>query len=109
MYKLIIFVFLVFGLTSCNKDKIEVHVLPVSVYPNPFKDVFYISIYPNLGGSISSVKVLDGNKSIHEFKTISKPFNVAIDMRSHPKGIYHIELTIDGEKYIEPIIKVKTQ
>ena len=109
MYRLIILGIIFFSLSSCNKDKIEVPVLPVSVYPNPFEDVFYISVYPNPGGNVSSIKVLDGNKAINEFKTVPNPFNAIVDMRNYPDGIYHIESTIDGEKYIEPIIKIDAQ
>ncbi len=109
MYKLIIFSLLFFGLTACNKDKIEVPVLPVSVYPNPFDDLFFISVHPNPGGNISSIKVLNGNDTIIVFNTISDPFSAAVDMRNQSEGIYHIESIIDGETYIEPIIKVKYQ
>ena len=96
-------------LLSCNKDTTELEVPPFSAFPNPFVDqlaiYFDTNRFPN---SNTVIYVLDGKGNV----VISFDFNTAANfaifqMSNYDKGIYYVEMELEGKMYNLPILKAE--
>ncbi|MEI6821173.1 MAG: T9SS type A sorting domain-containing protein [Bacteroidota bacterium] len=80
----------------------------ISIFPNPSKGIFnlnintksmsqenYFTIYNIIGNTLVKKRI----------NTIFNNYNEAIDLDSYPKGIYFIEVSINGEKTTRKLIK----
>jgi hypothetical protein len=96
-----------FSLAACNKEIESVALPPFSVFPNPFVDVFTIYFDPSVS-SFSTVRIYDGTEEeIVKFDEIIQGAGTSVDMSSKPKGIYYVELTTEGEIYVQTILKAE--
>jgi hypothetical protein len=107
MKKIVTAFALMLSLTACNKEIESVALPPFSVFPNPFSDVFTIYFDPSVS-AFSTVRVYDGNEEeIVKFDEITLGTGTAVDMTSKPKGIYYVELTTEGETFVQTILKAE--
>jgi len=109
MKRKILLLFLIISAFSCNKDVIYTKISPVVIYPNPFVDQFTISFLKNKNVNEFLIRVYDGNETIVKIDNPNHPINITIDMSEKPEGIYHLETILNGESFIEPIIKIDTK
>lgn len=88
---------------SCNKVIDQVEAPPFTVYPNPFSDVFFLQLH--VAGP-ANVRILDGTKNpVHSVENLLSGQPAAFNMAEVDPGVYHIEVTLEGETFIEPILK----
>ncbi len=76
---------------SCNQN--------IKIYPNPANKILNIAI--NHGQEIERVVIYN---QIGQIVLSEKPKNKSIDLSCFPKGIYIVEIEINGINYIEKLI-----
>jgi hypothetical protein len=89
-----------FNNSSANKS--------FKVYPNPSTDKLYIDVVSTEKNSESNYKIYDVvGKMISQKNNISfvNKYAETLDISSLPKGVYFIELTVDGTTSTKKIIK----
>lgn len=107
MKKLLFALFLMFTLTTCNKEVDSVELPPFSVFPNPFTDSFTL-YFDSSVSAFSPVKVYDGAEDvIVKFDELAIGAGTIVDMSSQEKGIYYVELITEGETFIQTILKAE--
>ncbi len=109
MYKIICFLLATCWLFSCNKAIDEMELPPFSVIPNPFSDTLNVYFDTNrVPDSHPTIRILDGKDNV----IISLDYSTSIGMLSiqmldYEKGIYYLEMDLDGTTFTEPILKVE--
>jgi hypothetical protein len=94
------------GALNTTGPVMEQH-MQVSVFPNPVKSAFKITIQNSSEKNISlSVKNVLGQILYHaEEKINNQPFNKIIDISWLPAGIYFLDVTGEGSRNVSKIIK----
>ncbi|KAA3620982.1 MAG: T9SS C-terminal target domain-containing protein [Bacteroidetes bacterium] len=107
MKKILFAAILMFTLTTCNKEIDTVELPPFSVFPNPFTDSFTL-YFDSSVSAFSTVNVYDGAEEvIVRFDELAINTGTIVDMSSREKGVYYVELTTEGETYIQTILKTE--
>ncbi|MCB0635154.1 MAG: T9SS type A sorting domain-containing protein [Lewinella sp.] len=94
---------------SCNKVVDEVPLPPFATYPNPFTDVFLIHLDHAIPAAADvDVRVLDGtDQPLVSLEDVDPNGVLTILLDQAEAGIYYVEVSIDGERFIEPILKAR--
>lgn len=104
MLRIAIISLILLSLSSCNKEPTIITETNVIIYPNPFSNNVHLYIQEKDGFKVSGIKILDGNETLLNIDPNKK--NITIDLSHVSDGIYHLESTINGEKYIQRLIKI---
>ena len=75
---------------------------PVVVFPNPSAGIFNLSLKNSI--EISKIRIYDLLGNCLWSKTYKTDTNVEIDLSSHSKGIYFVEVVSNGKKSISKIV-----
>jgi hypothetical protein len=80
----------------------------ISVYPNPTKNIFYISLPSDFTGGIYTVYNIVGNCVVTKNITKNQEgFNEKIDLTNNPNGIYFVKVQSKGINSTFKVIKKK--
>ncbi|MCB0628775.1 MAG: T9SS type A sorting domain-containing protein [Saprospiraceae bacterium] len=94
---------------ACNKEVDTVPVPPFSVYPNPFTEQFSVYVESSIPASATlGIKVLNGkNEPLVVWENAAPGQAFVVSAAGWKKAVYYLELTIDDDVLIQPIVKAK--
>lgn len=94
--------------TQCNKVIDEVPQPPFTAFPNPFIDVFSLTFGPNVPASAEVVIRITDSKDAELFMlgNVAPNAPLSFNLDGEEKGMYFVQVTIDNELFVAPILKV---
>lgn len=94
---------------ACNKEVETVPLPPFSVFPNPFSDQFMIHFDGNIPANAQlDLKVLNGkDERLIAWENAIPGQSYAVSAAGWEKAVYYVELSINDEVLIQPIVKAK--
>jgi hypothetical protein len=94
---------------ACNKEVETVPLPPFSVFPNPFTDQFTIHFdgIPPANAQLN-LSVLNGkDETLINWETPTPGQAFTVNTNTWEKAVYYVELTINDEVLIQPVVKAK--
>jgi hypothetical protein len=95
--------------TGCNKVVTEVPLPPFSAFPNPFVQDFLLQLNPLIPASADvDIRVLTSdNHALVQLDNVVPGGVFSFRLAEEEAGIFYVEVTIDGEVFVEPILKAR--
>jgi hypothetical protein len=93
---------------SCEKTVEAVPEGPFDAFPNPFSGYFSLYLKDGIPASAKiGLLVTDGSGTpVLKLDGLQPTQNLNINMAEEKAGVYYVELSIDGELFTQPILKV---